>query len=288
MKLNIIEQNVTTILRPTGINLAPFVINPYQGCEFGCLFCYAQFNKAALNSKKKWGSYVKVKVNAVEILEKEIDLIKPKKVLLGSTTECFQTIEKKYKITEAILRILNKRKINYIILTRSLLIGDYISLLDRTLCNAIYFTVDTLPLKLRQGFQVHIPEPGQSIEMINKLNAQNINTIAYFSPVMPYLFDARDLICNLDNVSQAEFEIMNFKMAASRQIIEGIKQLYPEYANAYERLIRDKGFFEKTINELEDEIKQKAAGYLKNVTVHSHGYEDYFNNVYADGYKGKG
>jgi len=285
MKLNIIEQNVTAILRPTGINLASFVINPYQGCEFGCIFCYAQFNKAALNSKKKWGSYVKVKINAAEILEKEIDLIKPKKVLLGSTTECFQAIEKKYKITEAVLRILNKRKISYVILTRSLLIGDYISLLDRAMCRAVYFTVDTFPLKLRQSFQPYIPEPGQSIEMINKLTKYNINTIPYFSPVMPYLFDGHDLICNLNNVSQAEFEIMNFKMAASRQIIECIKQLYPEYAKVYEKLIKDKSFFEKTINELKDEIKEKTADYLENITVHSHGYDAYFGNVYSEGYK---
>ena len=100
--MKIIEQKITTILRPTSINLAPYVINPYQGCQLGCLFCYAQFSKKAQKEPFKWGEYVKVKVNALEVLNRELGSIRPEKVLLGSTTECFQPVEKKYGITQSI------------------------------------------------------------------------------------------------------------------------------------------------------------------------------------------
>ena len=84
--MEIIEQNITTILRPTGINLAPYVINPYQGCQMGCCFCYAQFSKVAKKEVMPWGSYVKVKINAAQVLVKEIKDIRPDSVLIGATT----------------------------------------------------------------------------------------------------------------------------------------------------------------------------------------------------------
>ena len=80
MAIEIIEKPVDTILRPTGIDLAPYVINPYQGCELACMFCYAQFSKVAQKEQRKWGQYVKVKVNALKILEKELDAKNPETV----------------------------------------------------------------------------------------------------------------------------------------------------------------------------------------------------------------
>ncbi|MCP4650495.1 MAG: radical SAM protein [PVC group bacterium] len=280
MQIDVSEQKITTILRPTGINLAPYVINPYQGCQLGCLFCYAQFSKVARREGKPWGSYVKVKVNALEVLERELDVVQPKKVLLGSTTECFQPVEKKHKLTEAILEVLNKREIPYVILTRSLLIGDYIPLLKKGKCEAVYFTIDTLPENIRQKFQPYACSVKQSIDILNKLIENKINVIAYFCPIMPWLFECEDVFTQVRGVDKAEFEIMNFKMAGMDKIISCIKDTYPEQVDNYMRLAKDSGFYEGTIGKLKECIDNAAKGCFKDIKIHNHGFEDFFQNVY--------
>ena len=176
--MKVIEQNITTILRPTGINLAPYVINPYQGCQMGCCFCYSQFSKAAKKEPMPWGSYVKVKLNAAEILERELRNIRPESVLLGSTTECFQPVERKYGLTRAIIRILNQRRIKYVIMSRSMLLGEYIDDLDRQLCSGVYFTVDVMPERIKQKFEPYAVSAEDSIGLVNRLTAGGINVIA--------------------------------------------------------------------------------------------------------------
>ena len=75
------------VLSLTQISLADYAINPYRGCSFGCLYCYSRENK---NIKKEaFFTRLDAKINAPEVLERELKYKRPKRVLLGSTTECF-------------------------------------------------------------------------------------------------------------------------------------------------------------------------------------------------------
>lgn len=278
--MEIIEQNITTILRPTGINLASYVINPYQGCQLGCLFCYAQFNKAAKKEPMPWGSYVKVKLNAAEILERELKDIKPESVLLGSTTECFQPVERKYSLTRTIIRILNQRRIKYVIMSRSLLLGEYIDDLDRQLCTGVYFTVDIMPERIKQKFEPYAVSSVDSIDLVNKLTAGGINVIAYFCPVMPFLYEQIQKIRQLKTGTRAEFEIVNFQMSGIRKIIQTIEQIYPEFAKEYKKMCSDKLFYEKVMRDIKNDIRPIAGRRFKEIKIHEHEYADYFKNVY--------
>ncbi|MFA5362711.1 MAG: hypothetical protein WC335_05630 [Candidatus Omnitrophota bacterium] len=69
--------------------------------------------KAAQKDPRQWGEYVDVRVNAPELLEKELSRKFPKRVLLGSTTECFQPAEREYRLTYKILEILNRNRVCY-------------------------------------------------------------------------------------------------------------------------------------------------------------------------------
>jgi DNA repair photolyase len=128
------------VLSKTQISLADYVINPYQGCEFGCVYCYSQENKNLKN--KNFFQFLGVKINAPSVLEKELKINKPKRVLLGSTTECFLYQELKYKITQKILFLLNKHHIPYTILTKSSLIKNFLSLIRKNKDNKIFFTLN--------------------------------------------------------------------------------------------------------------------------------------------------
>ena len=109
-----------------------YCINPYVGCLHGCIYCYARFMKRFTGHTEKWGKFIDVKINAPEVLEKELSR-SPEKgtVLLGSVTDAYQPIERKYKITRAILEILLKHHFPISILTKSDLVVRDIDLLKK-------------------------------------------------------------------------------------------------------------------------------------------------------------
>ncbi|MBU1086089.1 MAG: hypothetical protein KKD05_01065 [Candidatus Omnitrophica bacterium] len=279
--MKIIEQSVETILRPTNINLAPFVINPYQGCSFGCCFCYAQFSKIAQKQTEPWGSYVKVKINAIDLLKKELKQIQPKSVLLGSITECFQPIEKKYGITRQILELLNEQAVLFTIMSRSMLIADYLDLLSQGNCQRIYFTVNALPDVLNTEFDMQAPDFKQGLDTIVKLQNKKLKVIGYFCPILPMISDIKLIVSSAKGIiNQAEFEIINFNMAKQSLIIKAMEKHYPEHKPEYEKLLRDKVFFKQTMKNLEQVIFQQAGDGFQNLKVHIHEYAEYFANEY--------
>lgn len=73
-----------------------YCINPYIGCFHACVYCYARFMKRFTGHNEKWGEFIDVKINAPEVLEKEL-LRNPKRgiTLLGSVTDAYQPVEKK-------------------------------------------------------------------------------------------------------------------------------------------------------------------------------------------------
>src|ERR1700757_3730273 len=75
LKWNISFIESRSILSKTGIQGFDYVINCYRGCSFGCLHCYASFMKKFTGHKERWGEFVDVKVNSVELLKKEIKKI---------------------------------------------------------------------------------------------------------------------------------------------------------------------------------------------------------------------
>ena len=279
--MKVIEQNVETILRPTSINLAPFVINPYQGCSLGCCFCYAQFSKVAQKQTEPWGSYVKVKINAIDVLKKELKQIQPKSVLLGSITECFQLIEKKYGITRQILELLNEQAVPFTIMSRSMLIIDYLDLLTQGNCQSIYFTVNALPQVLNDEFNMQAPDFKQGLETIAKLQNEKLKVIGYFCPILPMISDIKQIVNSAKGViKQAEFEMINFNMAKQGLIVKAIEKHYPKYKPEYEKMLRDKVFFEHTMKNSEQIIFQQAGNGFQNLKVHVHEYAEYFANKY--------
>ena len=67
--MEIKEKKCKTIMSKSGLKDSDFSINPYRGCEHGCIYCYAPY---ILREKRPWGTFVEVKINAGEVVSKEI------------------------------------------------------------------------------------------------------------------------------------------------------------------------------------------------------------------------
>src|SRR4030065_762250 len=100
MTLTVREIQAKTILSKTGLPDCDWVINPYGGCRFGCKYCYAAFVGRFRHPNEEWGSYVDVKVNAPELLKKELmSKLKGKRkkdigiIFVSSVTDPYQGLE---------------------------------------------------------------------------------------------------------------------------------------------------------------------------------------------------
>ena len=83
-----------------------YVINPYVGCEHACSYCYARFIKKFTGHTEPWGQFVDVKINAPELLKKEILKKKRARVWISGLCDPYQPLEAKYELTGNCLKIL--------------------------------------------------------------------------------------------------------------------------------------------------------------------------------------
>lgn len=278
--MEIREVTAERVLNPTSIDLGDYVINPYRGCAFSCLYCYAQFNKVATKDKRGWGEYVDIRINSADLLRKEIEKNRPKRVLLGSTTECFLPVCKKYSLISDILDILNESGIYYSILTRSPLITDYLKQLTVGFCENIYFTINNFDKDLKRILEPKSPGFEDRISSVLMLIDNNINVIPYFSPVLPGITETESIFESFEKVDSIDFEGLNFNLGNIDEIIFEIADVYPEVSIMYEKMKKEKAYYEEVWSRAKKEIIINADKYKKNPNVFVHGYNGFFENKY--------
>lgn len=278
--LEIKEVGIHRILNPTSIDLGEYVINPYKGCEFSCLYCYVRSNKVTSNREKPWGTYVDIRKNAPDLLERELLVNKPQTVLLGSTTECFQPVEQDFQLTKKILEILNKQKVFYIILTRSPYIVDYISLLNQGLCKRIYFTVNNFMDTFKEVLEPKSPAFAARNKAICVLLDEGISVTPYYSPVIPWVTDIREAFSIFEKAQRIEFEHLNFNLKNIHEILDHISQIKPSLKEKFTAMLHERDFYEQTWKEFDEEIERRAKDAKKEYKIYRHSFGAFFNNTY--------
>ena len=275
------EVKISRILNPTSIDLGEYVINPFMGCEFSCLYCYVRSNKVISRRPGEWGAYVDIRINAPELLEKEIVSKKPKCVLLGSTTDCFQPVEKKYMITKRVLEVLNRHKVYYYILTRSPYIAEYMGLLNQGFCKKIYFTINNMPTEVKSKLEPKSPAFELRFKAINKMLDEGIDVVPYFSPILPWLSDFKDIFSLFPKSNSVEFEGLNMRLINIKDIISEITLLYPNLKPYYGKLLNDRDFYDSFWAGIKKDIIREAIKAKKNYNIYIHNFGKYFANKYT-------
>ena len=102
--MKIKEIHSKSILSPSKIY--DYVVNPYVGCQHACSYCYARFMKRFTGHKEPWGDFVDVKINAPDLLSKEIKKKRMGTVWVSGVCDPYQPLEAKYKLTRRCLEIL--------------------------------------------------------------------------------------------------------------------------------------------------------------------------------------
>lgn len=193
--MDIREVTVKSILSPCNIPGIDFTLNPYTGCSFGCVYCYASFMGRFVGGKKisDWGNYVFAKINAPELLTKEVKTKlknrgKDKEVFLSSVTDPYQGMEAKYQLTRKCLQVLVDHQFEGLlsILTKSKLVLRDIDLFKKFPHITVGLTVTSTDDQVSRFFEKKAPNVSQRFKALRELNRQGIKTYAFVGPLLPH------------------------------------------------------------------------------------------------------
>jgi len=162
-----------------------YVINPYTGCQHACSYCYARFMKRFTGHKEPWGEFVDVKINAADLLQKEISRKKPGRVWVSGVCDPYQPLEVNYELTRQCLRILQQHQWPVTVQTRSPMVLRDIDILKEMRDLEVGLTITTMDDGIRKMFEPHSSPVKARITALAELHAQGITTFAMIAPMLP-------------------------------------------------------------------------------------------------------
>jgi DNA repair photolyase len=171
-------------------------LNPYRGCEHGCIYCYARPTHEYLgfSAGLDFESKIMVKTSAPELLRAELERPswKPQVLVMSGVTDPYQPVEKKLRITRGCLEVLAKFRNPVAIITKNRLVTRDADLL-RELANynavAVNISVTSLDPKLQRVLEPRTSSPQARLDTISQLRAAGIPVGVMVAPVVPGLTD---------------------------------------------------------------------------------------------------
>jgi DNA repair photolyase len=183
-------------------------INPYRGCEHGCIYCYARPAHAYINLSPGLDFETKLfyKQDAAKLLEQEISApgYRCSPITLGANTDAYQPIEREYRVTRSLIEVLAKHQHPLSIITKSALIErdiDVLAEMARSNLVQVLVSVTTLDIKLKRTLEPRTASPAARLRAIRKLTEAGVPVGVMVAPVIPVLTDAE-----LEKILQAASE----------------------------------------------------------------------------------
>ena len=171
-------------------------INPYRGCEHGCVYCFARPTHAymGLSPGLDFESKLFAKPDAARLLEKELakEGYQPRTIAIGTNTDPYQPIEKQYRIMREILEVLEAHSHPVGIVTKSALVVRDIDILSRMAERGlakVALSVTTLDRHLARNMEPRAATPTKRLEAIRQLTEAGIPTSVMVAPIIPGLTD---------------------------------------------------------------------------------------------------
>jgi DNA repair photolyase len=171
-------------------------VNPYRGCEHGCIYCYARPTHEYLgfSAGLDFESKIMVKKNAPELLRAELSSPKwkPQIIVMSGVTDCYQPVERKLKLTRRCLEVLVEFRNPVAIITKNFLVTrdiDLFSELAKFNAVSVTISVTTLDAELRKVMEPRTSPPIARLAAIRKLAEAGIPVSVNVAPIIPGLTD---------------------------------------------------------------------------------------------------
>ncbi len=238
--------------------------NPYKGCTHACVYCYAKAEKYRPND---FDSLVQARVNAPQVLRRQLPRLKKGVVHLGSACDPYQFIEKELGLTKKVIQVLNEYKFPVGVLTKSDLVIRDLDLFTESIWSEVGFTITTTDKKLSALLEPGAPSPKKRLKALRKLSDAGIHTGVWLMPIVPFLEDSDE---NIESVISAAKEngaeyvmhsTMTMKDWQAKEFLSFIKKEFPELTKKYKSIYA--GYRYSPIPEYTEKIKARTTHYRK-------------------------
>jgi len=224
-------------------------VNPYRGCEHGCIYCYARPNHAyvGLSPGLDFETKLFVKANAAELLEREFSKprYRPRTIMMGGVTDIYQPIERGYGVTRSLLEVMERWRHPVALITKSQLVIRDIDILarlaERGLAKAAV-SVTTLDRRIARVMEPRAAAPHRRIEAIRMLAGAGVPVTVMVAPIVPAIND-REIEAILEEcakagASAAGYVILRLPLEIKDLFREWLHQHFPDRATRVMALVR--------------------------------------------------
>lgn len=236
----LIAENSKSIVNSNQSADVPFdrSINPYRGCEHGCIYCYARPTHAYWDYSPGYDFESKIiyKENAASLLEKKFNSrnYQCQTIVIGANTDAYQPVERELKITRHLLELFLKYKHPVSVITKSQLIGRDIDLLSQLAENnliSVAVSVTTLDNTLKRTLEPRTSSPKARLMTIEKLAKHKIPVTALIAPIIPGIND-HEMEKIVEQVaskgaSQAAYILLRLPYEVKPLFLSWLEQHYP-------------------------------------------------------------
>ncbi len=197
-KTEVTAENPRTIITRNDSPDLPFdrSINPYRGCEHGCVYCFARptHSYMGLSAGVDFESKLFAKPNAAKLLRKELasPAYEVKSMAMGTNTDPYQPIEKHWRVTREVLEVLEETNHPVGIVTKSALVTRDIDILSRMAAKGlarVAVSVTSLDRRLSRAMEPRAATPSLRLDTIRQLSEAGIPTSVMVAPIVPALTD---------------------------------------------------------------------------------------------------
>jgi len=230
LQTHVTEERVRSIIQRNQSPDLPFElsINPYRGCEHGCIYCYARPAHAYLELSPglDFESRLFAKLNAAEVLREEIArrAYRCSPIAIGANTDCYQPIERRYGITRKLIGVLAECNHPLTIVTKSALIErdlDLLGPMGRANLAKVFVTVTTLDRALARRLEPRATSPQRRLDTIRALAAAGVPVGVMMAPVIPALND-KSIEESLEAAAQAGATMAGYQMLRLPNELKGL------------------------------------------------------------------
>ena len=225
-------------------------INPYRGCEHGCIYCFARPTHAWLGLSPGLDFETKLfaKFDAARLLEAELaqPSYTPDVIALGANTDPYQPVERRLGITRSILEVLARARHPVVIVTKSQLVTrdlDILAPMAREGLVKVFVSVTTLDSALARKMEPRASRPVLRIETIRRLAQAGVSAGVLTAPMIPALNDG-EMDAILETASEAGAEaagyiLLRLPLEIKDLFIEWLEAHFPDRKNHVLSLLRD-------------------------------------------------